>query len=115
MSCSKIAHVAFLFAAAALMGCASIAPSPSVPAAPDLCRAEEYRGMIGTPIAAATFPSGVRTIGPDTIITEDQFQVVSSYYGGVAKLGVGLSHLPEGRSADHRANDAGHGRIHRRP
>mgnify|MGYP001809558109 CR=1 FL=1 len=71
MSCSKIAHVAFLIAAAALMGCASIAPSPSVPAAPDLCRAEEYRGMIGTPIAAATFPSGVRTIGPDTIITED--------------------------------------------
>jgi hypothetical protein len=27
--------------------------------------------MIGTPIAAATFPVGVRTVGPDTIITED--------------------------------------------
>jgi hypothetical protein len=71
MTCSKIAHVAFLIAVAALLGCTSIAPSPSVPAAPDLCQAEEYRGMIGTPIAAATFPSGVRTIGPDTIITED--------------------------------------------
>jgi hypothetical protein len=58
------------------------APEPEVPvvAAPtnaeeataqDTCGASGYAAMVGTQIAAATFPEGVRTIAPDTVVTQD--------------------------------------------
>jgi hypothetical protein len=41
--------------------------------AQDTCGASQYRAMIGTNIAAATFPadSGIRVIQPNTPVTQD--------------------------------------------
>jgi len=41
--------------------------------AQDTCGAAGYRGMIGTPLAAATFPAtpNIRVIQPDSAVTED--------------------------------------------
>jgi len=39
--------------------------------AQDTCGASQYASMVGTQIAAATFPEGVRTIAPDTVVTQD--------------------------------------------
>lgn len=61
---------------------APVAPEPETPvvAAPtnaeeataqDTCGAAQYAAMVGTSIAAATFPEGVRTIMPDSVVTQD--------------------------------------------
>lgn len=41
--------------------------------AQDTCGAAAYRGMIGTPLAATTFPAtpNIRVIQPDTVVTQD--------------------------------------------
>jgi len=41
--------------------------------AQDTCGASQYAAMVGTNIAAATFPadSGIRVIQPDSIVTQD--------------------------------------------
>lgn len=54
-----------------LAGCIVIRSNDPGASDPDTCGARQFTTMIGTPIAAATFPVGVRTVGPDTIITED--------------------------------------------
>lgn len=54
-----------------LAGCVVIRSNDPGASAPDTCGARDFAAMVGTPIAAATFPVGVRTIGPDTIITQD--------------------------------------------
>ncbi len=62
----------FMLAAAAalLAGCVTqgggAAPSPQ-----DACGAQAHAGMVGAPIAAATFPQGVRVLTPDTIMTQE--------------------------------------------
>ncbi len=47
--------------------------SPEEPALPEECDAEEYRGLIGTPFAEATFPEDpmIRVYGVNDIITQD--------------------------------------------
>ncbi|OQW57520.1 MAG: hypothetical protein A4S17_04740 [Proteobacteria bacterium HN_bin10] len=52
------------------------APTPQTAeeaTAQDTCGAAQYAGMIGSNIAAVTFPaeSGIRIIQPDSIVTED--------------------------------------------
>ena len=47
-------------------GCVTENPLPN-----DTCRAGDYAGFVGAPLAASTFPAGVRVIGPDTVVTED--------------------------------------------
>jgi hypothetical protein len=59
-----------------LSGCLAKPPvAPPDPAAEapanDACGASTYAGMIGTSITVATFPTGVRVIGPDTPVTRD--------------------------------------------
>jgi hypothetical protein len=41
--------------------------------AQDACGAAQYRAMIGTPIAAASFPAtpSIRVIMPDSVVTQD--------------------------------------------
>lgn len=39
--------------------------------AQDTCGASQYAAMVGAQIAAATFPEGVRTIAPDSVVTQD--------------------------------------------
>lgn len=41
--------------------------------AQDTCNGAQYRAMVGANIAAVTLPadSGIRVIGPDTVVTED--------------------------------------------
>jgi hypothetical protein len=53
-----------------------VAAAPTTAAeatAQDTCGASQYRAMIGTNIAAATFPadSGIRVIQPNTPVTQD--------------------------------------------
>lgn len=60
---TALAICAALLAAA----CETTAPIPRG----DACGAADYAGFVGSPLAAATFPAGVRVIGPDTIVTED--------------------------------------------
>ena len=80
-----------LFSAAAMLALAACSPPAETPApapepvapvvtaptnaeeatAQDTCGASQYAAMVGTSIAAATFPEGVRTIMPDTVVTQD--------------------------------------------
>ena len=60
-----------LILAMTLTGCVGMKPYEPPYTGPDSCGALDYAGMIGTPIAAAAFPAGVRTIGPDAIVTQD--------------------------------------------
>ncbi|HYD85952.1 MAG TPA: I78 family peptidase inhibitor [Vitreimonas sp.] len=41
--------------------------------AQDTCGASQYRAMVGSQLAAVTFPSdaGIRIIQPDTVVTQD--------------------------------------------
>lgn len=39
--------------------------------AQDTCGASAYRHLIDQNVAAVTLPEGVRTIGPDTVVTQD--------------------------------------------
>lgn len=67
----KRLHLALvLTTTAALSGCISIPASDQTPRRAS-CTAADYSGMIGTPIAAATFLAGVRVLGPDTVATQD--------------------------------------------
>ncbi|WP_294090424.1 I78 family peptidase inhibitor [Sphingomonas sp.] len=38
---------------------------------PSACKAEQYHGFIGAPLAATTLPVGVRVIEPGAILTQD--------------------------------------------
>jgi hypothetical protein len=58
-------------AAAAASGCISVSTGSQSPPTRDLCNAADHRGFIGTPLAAATFPVGVRILAPDTMATQD--------------------------------------------
>lgn len=52
----------------------NVAPTTAAEAtAQDTCGAAQYRAMIGSNIAAVTFPadSGIRIIQPDTMVTQD--------------------------------------------
>lgn len=50
---------------------ATTPPTADAATAQDACGAAAHAAMVGTNIAAATFPEGVRVVGPDTIVTED--------------------------------------------
>ncbi|MGQ0533803.1 MAG: I78 family peptidase inhibitor [Caulobacteraceae bacterium] len=71
-------------AAFALAGCGQTTATTETPAttmpqtaaeatAQDTCGASQYRAMIGSNLAAVTFPadSGIRIIQPDTPVTQD--------------------------------------------
>lgn len=53
------------------------APAPAAPTtaaeatAQDTCNGAQYRSLIGQQLAAVTVPEGVRTIAPDTMVTQD--------------------------------------------
>ncbi|MGE0739700.1 MAG: I78 family peptidase inhibitor [Hyphomonadaceae bacterium] len=50
------------------------APAPQTreeATAQDTCGASQYRSLVGQQIAAVTVPEGVRTIMPDTMVTQD--------------------------------------------
>ena len=60
----------------------AVAPDTPVVAAPtnaaeataqDTCGAAQYRAMVGSQLAAVTFPAdaGIRIIQPDTVVTQD--------------------------------------------
>lgn len=97
----------FVAAALALAACGQTAtpppaaPEPEAPvvAAPtnaaeataqDTCGAAQYASMVGTPIAAATFPEGVRTITPDMMVTQDfradRLNVIVDTSGNIASF-----------------------------
>jgi len=60
--------------------------------AQDTCGAAAYRAMIGTPIAAATFPStpNIRVITPDMMVTQDfsaeRLNVIVGADGNISSL-----------------------------
>jgi hypothetical protein len=60
--------------------------------AQDSCGAAQYRAMIGTPIAAATFPStpNIRVITPDMMVTQDfsaaRLNVIVDTNGNISSL-----------------------------
>ncbi|MBN8606639.1 MAG: hypothetical protein J0L81_06960 [Caulobacterales bacterium] len=96
----------FVAAALALSACGQTATPPAAPepqapvtAAPtnaaeataqDTCGAAQYAGMVGTPIAAATFPEGVRVITPETMVTQDfradRLNVIVDTSGNIASF-----------------------------
>lgn len=72
-----------------------VAAAPTTAAeatAQDTCGASQYRGMIGTNIAAATFPadSGIRVIQPNTPVTQDfradRLNVIVDANGAITSL-----------------------------
>lgn len=58
--------------------------------AQDSCVASQYASMVGTPIAAATFPVGVRVITPETMVTQDfradRLNVMTDTTGNIASF-----------------------------
>lgn len=60
--------------------------------AQDTCGAAQYRAMIGTPIAAASFPAtpNIRVITPDMMITQDfsaeRLNVIVGTDGNISSL-----------------------------
>lgn len=54
-----------------LAGCVGMSPDDRGFRGPDACGAQDFAAQVGMPVAAVTFPVGVRTIGLDTIVTED--------------------------------------------
>lgn len=58
--------------------------------AQDTCGASQYASMVGTPIAAATFPVGVRVITPETMVTQDfradRLSVMTDTSGNIASF-----------------------------
>ena len=61
-------------------------------AAQDTCGAAQYRAMIGTPIAAASFPAtpNIRVIMPDMMVTQDfsatRLNVIVDTNGNISSL-----------------------------
>lgn len=51
---------------------AAVTPTTAAEAtAQDTCNGAQYRSLIGQQLAAVTVPEGVRTIAPDTVVTQD--------------------------------------------
>lgn len=80
MKTSMIVALVLLCAACTPPAAPPSAPSEPVVSAPggpdeataqDACGASGYAAMVGTNIAATTFPTGVRVVAPDTMVTED--------------------------------------------
>ncbi|MBU6371206.1 MAG: hypothetical protein KJS97_00645 [Alphaproteobacteria bacterium] len=71
MKSAIFSHAALALGAAALAGCISIDAAPPAASPADSCRAGDWRGMVGAPLAAATFPVGVRVLTPGAMVTQD--------------------------------------------